>query len=156
MRYALPLLALVAIIALFFLIARGRYTPLGYAQIILRVLVALPLLLSGILLHFFRLSTTTAMMPPGFPAPRLLVVLSGIFEIAGAVALFIPTLRRTSAFLIAVLMVAIFPANINVAGQTIAGLHMPTIPVRTTMQAVYILLVLLAGYGLPLLRPSKP
>jgi uncharacterized membrane protein len=149
MLYTLPIASLILTIFLFFALARGRYSSFGVTQTLLRVFVALPLLFSGVALHFLRLHDTLAMMPPGFPDPGVLILLTGVFEIAGAIALFIPTLRRTSAFLIAVLMVAIFPANIYVAGQTIAGLHMPTVPVRTTMQAVYLLLVLLSGFGIP-------
>ena len=47
------------------------------------------------------------------------------------------------------MMVLIFPVNILVAGQTFAGLQMPSVPVRLTMQVIYIWMVLIAGYGLP-------
>jgi len=46
-------------------------------------------------------------------------------------------------------MVAIFPANIYRAGQMVEGMRFPTVPVRLTAQIIYILLVLLAGYGMP-------
>ena len=47
------------------------------------------------------------------------------------------------------MMVAIFPANVFVAGKVVEGIEMPGLMVRTAMQVVYIALVLLAGYGVP-------
>jgi uncharacterized membrane protein len=47
------------------------------------------------------------------------------------------------------MMVAIFPANVMVAGKAVEGIEMPGLVVRTTMQVVYIALILLAGYGAP-------
>jgi uncharacterized membrane protein len=136
-------------IAAFFAFARGRLASFGVAQMILRVIVALPLLVSGIYLHFFRLGVTASVIPPAFPARGFLVVVTGILEIAGAIGLFVPRARRAAAFWIAILMVAVFPANIYGAGQVIDGLRFPSVPVRLAMQIVYIVLVLMAGYGLP-------
>jgi uncharacterized membrane protein len=76
-------------------------------------------------------------------------VLTGILEIAGALGLFVPRFRRPAAFWIAIMMVAIFPANIYSAGQVLDGFKFPSVPVRLAMQIVYIILVLLAGCGLP-------
>jgi uncharacterized membrane protein len=84
-----------------------------------------------------------------FPAPLLLVFITGIFEIVGAIGLFVPKFRRAAALSIAIMMVAIIPANVYAAGRTVDGLHMPGIIPRTAMQLVYIVLVLLAGYGIP-------
>jgi uncharacterized membrane protein len=78
-----------------------------------------------------------------------LVVLTGVLEIAGAIGLFVPRVRRSAALWISIMMVAVFPANIYAAGQVIDGFHFPSVPVRLAMQIVYIVLVLLAGYGLP-------
>jgi uncharacterized membrane protein len=149
LNYAIPILLLVVTIGAFFAIGRGTYASFGVFQLLLRILAALPLLASGVLLHLLRINATAGIIPPAFPARPFLVLLTGLLEIAGAIALFFPTLRRPAAFWIAIMMVAIFPANIYAAGKTVNGLHMPGIPLRTSMQIVYILLVLLAGYGLP-------
>jgi uncharacterized membrane protein len=149
MNYAIPLLILAVTIVGFFSLARGRYADFGTLQTFLRVIAALPLLISGILLHFFRATTTASIIPPVFPAPLLLVFITGIFEISGAIGLFVPKFRRAAALSIAIMMVAIIPANVYAAGRTIDGLHMPGIIPRTAMQLVYIVLVLLAGYGIP-------
>ena len=148
MLYSLPILTLLAVMACFFLLARGHDSQ-SRALPTLRIIAALPLLLSAVSMHFLHPSIAASIIPPGFPHPFLLVVLSGVFEICGAIGLFLPKIRRLTALLIAFMMIAIFPANIYAAGKTISGLHMPSVPVRTTMQAVYILLVLVAGYGWP-------
>ncbi len=146
--YLGSLAILIAAVVLFFVIGRGRYSQFG-GQVALQVLVSLPLLISAIAIHFMRTSEATSMLPPIFSAPRFWVITTGILEIAGAIGLFIPRLRRSAALWTAILMVAVFPANIWVAGQTFAGLQMPSVPVRLTMQVIYIWMVLLAGYGLP-------
>jgi uncharacterized membrane protein len=152
MNYAIPILLLISIIAAFFGIARGRYSSFGAPQFILRVVAAIPLLASAILLHFMRTNASASIIPPAFPAHSFLVLLTGVLEIAGAIGLFIPVLRRQAAFSIAVMMVAVFPANVYAAGKIIDGLPMPGVPLRTFMQMVYVVLVLLAGYGIPRLR----
>jgi len=136
-------------IVAFFGIAGGRYVDFGMLQAVLRVIVALPLLVSGVFLHFFRAATTASIIPPMFPAPVFLAVITGVFEIAGAIGLFVPRFRRAAAFWIAIMMVAVLPANIYAAGRTIDGFHMPGIVSRTAIQAVYIVLILLGGYGFP-------
>jgi len=82
----------------------------------------------------------------------LLVILSGVAELAGAAGLFVPRTKRVASLCLALLMIAIFPANIYVAGQTVHGMYMPTVPVRLLMQMIYIVLVLAAGWGRPVLR----
>jgi len=42
-------------------------------------------------------------------------------------------------------MVAVFPADIHAAGQTVHGLYMPAVPVRLLMQLIYLVLMVRAG-----------
>ena len=42
-----------------------------------------------------------------------------------------------------------FPRYVYAAGQSVGGLHMPSVPVRLAMQIIYIVLLLTAGWGLP-------
>jgi uncharacterized membrane protein len=149
MFYAIPTALLILTILAFFALGRGRYAGFGIAQILLRILVALPLVVSGVLLHFFRARLTASIIPPFFPARLFLAVLTGVFEIAGAIGLFVPRVRRPAALWIAVMMVAVFPANVYSAGQVVEGFKFPGVPARLAMQIVYIILVLLAGYGIP-------
>jgi uncharacterized membrane protein len=152
MIYLYPFLVLIAAILLFFALARGQYANLGPLEWPLRIFAALPLLLSAVVVHFFKTNEATAMIPPVFPDTEFLVLGTGVLEILGAIGLFVRPTRRPAALCIAILMVAVFPANIWVAGQTYGGLQMPSVPVRLAMQVVYVWIVLLAGYGLPRLR----
>lgn len=154
MIYALCLLVLGALVALFFVAGRAGFRSFGVWQTILRIVVALPLLVSGGA-HLLMPASMAAAIPPVFPVRMLLVVLSGICELAGAVGLFVPAWRRMAALSIAMLMIAVFPANIYIAGQTVHGLHMPIVPVRLAMQVLYIVLVLLAGWGVPAMGSPK-
>jgi uncharacterized membrane protein len=153
MNYAIPILLLVLTILAFFAIGRGNYVPFGVSQILLRLLVALPLLVSAVLLHFLHTTLTASIIPPAFAARKLLVIVTGMLEVAGAIGLFVPRARRPAAFWTSIMMVAIFPANVFVAGKTIDGFQLPGVVPRTAMQIVYIALVLLAGYGLP--KPTR-
>ena len=118
-------------------------------QSVLRVIVALPLLISSVWFHFLNTDLSASIIPPVFPARHFLALLTGILEIAGAIGLFLPVLRRPAAFWVCIMMIAIFPANIYVAGRTVGSLHMPGVPLRTAMQILYVVMVLLAGYGVP-------
>ena len=151
-RYAIPLLTLSAVTAAFFTTGRFRSLP-PRSTLGIRLVAAAPLLASGTL-HLLRPQVFVPLLPAPFPPAPWLIVATGIPELLGAIGLFVPRTRRTAALALALLMIAIFPANVHVAGRTIAGLSMPSVPVRTTMQAVYILLLLVAGWGIPVSRHS--
>ena len=149
MSYAISTAVLVITIAVFFALARGSYRSFGVAQTVVRVLVAAPLLLSAVALHFLHAQLTASVIPPFFPARVSLAVFTGICELAGGIGLFVPRFRRAAAFWTAVMLVAIFPANVYFAGKVVAGFPFPAVPLRLAIQVVYIVLVLLAGFGMP-------
>jgi uncharacterized membrane protein len=149
LTYAVCLSLLAITIVAFFLLAGRNCSNFGKAQTVLKILVALPLLLSGVALHLLRAPLTASIIPPLFPARLFLAVFTGVCEIAGAIGLFVPRFQRSAALWIGLMMVAIFPANIYSAGKIIEGFRFPLVPVRLAIQIVYIVFVLLAGYGLP-------
>ena len=65
--------------------------------------------------HFVSPEPYVAMMPAVLPAPLALVYLSGVAEIAGGVGLVPRRTRRLAAWGLVALLVAVFPANINMA-----------------------------------------
>ena len=65
--------------------------------------------------HFIAADTYVEMMPSALPAHRALVYLSGIAEIAGGLGLILPATRRWAAWGLIALLVAVFPANVNMA-----------------------------------------
>ncbi len=140
-------------VAGFFLLAEGRFRRMVKLQWLLCIAAALPLLLSGVM-HFTRTAVFAGIVPPGFPAPFLLVRISGALELAGAVGLFLSTTRRAASTGLAAMMIAVFPANVYAANHLVDGLRMPGVPVRAAMQAVYILCLLVAGWGIPIYASS--
>ena len=78
----------------------------------LRVVLGLFFVFAGIA-HFVRPERFLEIMPPYVPWHRELVYLSGGFEIAGGLGLLIPALRRAAGWGLIALLVAVFPANIQ-------------------------------------------
>ncbi|MEV0173194.1 DoxX family membrane protein [Streptomyces sp. NPDC050803] len=88
--------------------------------------------------HFFPKlrADLIAMVPPTLPRPGLLVTLTGILEIAGAIGLLIPATARLAAACLIALMIAMFPANVSAARRHTAQGD-PLGP-RTALQLVFI------------------
>jgi uncharacterized membrane protein len=154
MVYLIATVTLIATVAAFFVWGQRGLSSFSWTQGVLRVVAALPLLASGVL-HFTRTALMASIIPPFFPYRPQLVLLTGVFEFAGAVGLLLPAFTRAASACLAVFMIAIFPANVYAAGQTVGGLHMPSVPVRLAMQVVYILLLLIAGWGIPRRPPEN-
>ena len=53
-----------------------------------------------------------AIVPPRLPSPGLLVTITGVLELAGAVGLLYPPTRVAAAVCLFVLMLVMFPANV--------------------------------------------
>jgi uncharacterized membrane protein len=80
-----------------------------------RIILALLFLAAG-LLHFLIPRTYVAIMPPYLPAHLALVYISGFFEmLGGAGLLFSAPVRRIAAWGLVALLIAVLPANINMA-----------------------------------------
>lgn len=89
-----------------------------------------------------------AMVPPGFPNPELLVTISGLAEIAGAIGLLIPRLAPYAAGSLALLLLAVFPANVHAAraALSIGGEAVTPLVIRAPLQVVFLVAVLVAGF----------
>ena len=85
-----------------------------------RWLFALVFVSAGIV-HLVAPHVYAPAMPPGLPAPRALILLSGLAEIAGGLGLVVssPGVRRVAGWGLALLLVAVYPANVWMA---VAGL----------------------------------
>jgi uncharacterized membrane protein len=81
---------------------------------IFRWLAALFFTVAGVL-HFIIPEFYSAMMPPFIPYKDILIVLTGLAEIALGIGLLIPSVRRRSGISLIALLIGIFPANIYVA-----------------------------------------
>ena len=81
---------------------------------ILRWLAAI-LFISAGTYHFVRPELYRQIIPPGFPAPELLVAVSGVAEIAGGLGLLLRPWRRAAGWGLIALLIAVFPANLYMA-----------------------------------------
>lgn len=68
-------------------------------------------------MHFVRPVPFEAMVPKQLPSRRALVYASGALEIACAAGLSIPRTRRAAGIVSAVLLVAVFPANVTMTSK---------------------------------------
>lgn len=92
----------------------GRLLDQGLAARMSRAALALLFAASGIL-HFLSAEVYVRIVPPFLPEPRLLVLASGAFEIAGGLGLLVPPLRRAAGLGLVLLLAAVFPANVYMA-----------------------------------------
>ncbi len=80
----------------------------------LRYLLSVMMIAAGIL-HFAAPEKFVAIVPDWLPAHRVLVAVSGFFEILGGVGLLVPRVRRAAAWGLVALFIGVFPANVNMA-----------------------------------------
>ena len=92
--------------------------------------------------HFLDPATYIAMMPDQLPAHEALVYISGVAEIAGGLGLILPATRRLAAWGLIALLVAVFPANLNMAlnGLPLGSRELPAWALwgRLPLQLVFI------------------
>src|SRR5262245_33864577 len=81
-----------------------------------------------------------AMVPPGLPRPDVLVLLTGIAELAGAIGLLFTPTRFWAAIGLIFLMIAMLPANISAArrGVLLRGRPVTALWPRVAMQVIFI------------------
>lgn len=118
----------------------------------LRVLVGLGFIGIGVT-HFAVPEPFMKMMPGFLPWHLGLVYISGIAEILGGIGLLIPKTRRMATWGLLLLLVAVFPANLNMAVNEIYLDGMPREPwilwVRLPFQLVFAAVVYWVGFAKP-------
>ncbi|KLI06409.1 hypothetical protein B7435_13580 [Mycolicibacterium peregrinum] len=89
-----------------------------------------------------------AIVPPSLPAPGLLVTVTGVLELVGAVGLLYPATRMAAAVCLFLLMLAMFPANIYAARMPNPPKSMTSrLGVRTAEEAVYLAAAIVVAVG---------
>lgn len=86
-------------------------------KLLLKYLFGLGFVLGG-LYHFINPALYERMMPPYLPWHLFLIYLSGFFEVALGLLLFIPKYTRFAAWSLIALLIAVFPANVHMALHT--------------------------------------
>ncbi|EHR59784.1 DoxX family protein [Saccharomonospora cyanea] len=136
-----PLFALIGGFVAFRLVGLVGVDVLDGWQPALRAALALMLVFTGVP-HFLPgwRDAMAAMVPPALPYPRVLVAVTGVLELGGAVALLVPPVARWAALGLALLMLAMFPANVSAARRnlTLGGRPVTPLPLRTVMQVVFV------------------
>jgi uncharacterized membrane protein len=81
-----------------------------------------------------------AMVPPALPRPGLLVTVTGVLELAGAIGVLVPATATLAAAALALLMVLMFPANVSAARRAVPFGGRPATPIgiRTAEQVMYV------------------
>ncbi|MEV0632771.1 DoxX family protein [Nonomuraea wenchangensis] len=105
--------------------------------------------------HFVPASVTfmpnhadmVAMVPPFVPFPALVVILTGVLELAGAAGLVLERTRRAAGICLALLFVAMLPANVHAALSDVTLGGEPATPLwqRVPEQVLYIAIALWAA-----------
>ncbi|WP_092166619.1 DoxX family protein [Bosea sp. OK403] len=78
------------------------------------------------LLHLRSPAAFLPIMPDWVPAPREVVILTGVAEILGAAGLLVPSLRKAAGIGLALYALCVFPANIKHAMEAIVVPGLPT------------------------------
>lgn len=84
------------------------------ARVVFRWLLAIALIAQGVN-HFIADEIMARMIPAYLPAPYMMVWLSGVAEVFLGVMLLVPKLRVLAGWGIIALLIAVFPANLQMA-----------------------------------------
>ena len=100
-------------------------------------------------LHFATPQPFVSIVPSFLPAPLVLVLVSGLFEVLGGVGLLVPRpqVRRAASFGLVALYLSVFPANVNMALHPELGQGLPlwSLWARLPFQVLFIAWALWVG-----------
>ena len=94
-------------------------------RLVMRLVMAAFYLAAGVV-HLYAPDAFLPIMPDWAPQPRAIIVATGVCEIAGALALLTPRLRRLAGIMLALYAVCVFPANIKHAFESVVIPSLPT------------------------------
>ncbi len=103
------------------------------------------------LAHFVFPRLFVGIVPAWLPAPLLLVLVSGFFEVLGGAGLFVPRARRAASLGLVLLYLSVFPANVNMVMHPELGAGIPVwaLWARLPFQALFIAWALWVGRHVP-------
>ncbi len=143
--------AIVLVVAALLLRGLGALGVAAFATWVDSARVALALMfLFTASAHFNRMKEDLVrMVPPSFPNPRGLVFATGVLEILGAIGLLVPMIRRLAAVGLALMLLALFPANVSAArrGLTLRGKPVTPLAIRLPIQLLFLAVCLWVALG---------
>src|ERR1700683_4235030 len=106
--------------------------------------------LFGGVAHFSLTEVEMRIVPPVIPWPRAAVLISGVFELLGAVGILIPVTRRAAGIGLFLLTVAVTPANVYML-QHAELFNVPrwALIVRLPFQAVLLAMIIWSTWDSP-------
>jgi uncharacterized membrane protein len=141
-----PLLLLIA--ALLVLRAAGAlgFTPLADWRTAARFALAIMFAFTAAA-HFGRQKDSLVRMVPSWmPAPRRVIAVTGVLELLGALGLLLLVTAPLAGICLALLLVAMFPANVKAAREQVMIDSKPATPLwfRTLVQIIFVAALLSA------------
>jgi uncharacterized membrane protein len=97
---------------------------IGRARLVMRWIMTTFYALAGVA-HLTLTDKFLLIVPDWVPSPRAVVLLTGLCEIAGSIALASTRLRRLAGIMLALYAVCVFPANVK---HALDGIHLPPAP----------------------------
>jgi uncharacterized membrane protein len=135
-----PLIVLVGCAVLLWLLGRAGVAMFQDLRTVLRDALGLMFLLTASAHWGKRRADLIRMVPAAFPRAGLLVTITGVLEILGAIGLFVPRTAFAASICLILLLIVIFPAYVRAAREklTIAGAPVPGLAARTALQVIFI------------------
>ena len=137
--------------------ATGRAAAVATTVGALRIALAVMFIFTGAA-HFLpgTRPDLIRMVPPALLFPEHLVTLTGVLELAGAIGLLIPSLASLTAYCLAALLVAMFPANAYaaIAGIEFDGRAASPLVWRLPLQILWIAALIWVARAHRRLRPA--
>jgi uncharacterized membrane protein len=136
----LPLIVLAVLFVVLTVLGRlGIPSAFGW-HVALRFALAGMFLLTASAHWGKRRADLIRMVSPALPRPDILVALTGILEILGAVGLMIPTVAPYAALGLSPMLLGLFPANVHAARQRLQIGGSPVTPLgpRAAIQVVFV------------------
>lgn len=151
-----PLVVLVVVSALARAAGRFGWRPLDNWPAAVRLGLAVMFLFTAAA-HFNSMrADMIAMVPPFVPYPELMVTMTGMCEIVGAIGLLVPQTRRTAAVALIIFLLAVLPANIYAALEQVPLRGRPPTPLvpRVLLQVLFMTAIWWSGIRHAFERPE--
>jgi len=115
----------------------------------LRVALAMMFLMTASAHWGRRRADLIRMVPQAFPRPDLMVSLTGLFEVVGAIGLLAKPVAAYAALGLTLLLLGIFPANVRAAREhlTIGGRQATPLVWRAAIQIIFLTATVAVGLG---------